>query len=292
MYWCQIEGICVADLTQCYFPGAIGPTDWESCTVNPLVSKTPTCRFVHVVYHLYLVVLFPSSSCSYQGNFSNAPSFGRTKWCSKASGVKPLDDLGVCVSDSSPCPVGFTHGSSPPRCLYPDLPSPFFNCFSCVANGYNWITNVSSDAFSPPNMGVCMPSSANLSLACPTCGSLFISSIYQELWQCPASQLASCATCTFSNFVWCGSESRCANSIGYCRDKKSGISSPANCVTSSPSASFPTCSACLLQNGPLVTQRISQWCPKRVCCGSNITGNTSSHASNFVVRGNFTAFHQ
>jgi hypothetical protein len=49
MYWCQIEGICVADLTQCYFPGAIGPTNWEACTVDPLVSKTPTCRFVHLL---------------------------------------------------------------------------------------------------------------------------------------------------------------------------------------------------------------------------------------------------
>jgi hypothetical protein len=36
----------VANLTECYFPGAIAPEDWASCTVGPIVSKLPTCRFL------------------------------------------------------------------------------------------------------------------------------------------------------------------------------------------------------------------------------------------------------
>ena len=45
MFWCQIEGICVSDLTQCYFPGAVVPDDWASCTVSSIVINLPTCRF-------------------------------------------------------------------------------------------------------------------------------------------------------------------------------------------------------------------------------------------------------
>lgn len=186
------------------------------------------------------------------------------------------------------CPDGFPQKTSPPSCIYSSLPSPFFNCFSCVINGNSWITNFSSDAFSPPNIGVCLPPEgvAKFSLACPMCGIGFESSIYQKLWQCPASQLASCAACTYSNFVWCSSESRCANAIGSCTDRKSGITSFARCVSPSSVSSLPTCSSCLQQNGPLQpSAQVSQWCPKRVCCGSNITGSTSIYSSSFVIKG-------
>jgi hypothetical protein len=36
----------VDNLTECYFPGAIAPADWASCTVGPIVTKLPTCRYL------------------------------------------------------------------------------------------------------------------------------------------------------------------------------------------------------------------------------------------------------
>ena len=229
-----------------------------------------------------------NSSCFYQGNASNTSS-ARTQWCSSSLTAGPYDDFGYCVPEGSQeCPKGFSQASSPPSCLYSSLPSSFFNCFSCVINGHSWMTNFSSDPFSLPNIGVCLPPSAvaNLSLSCPMCGS---ASIYQELYQCPANQLASCAACTYANFVWCGSESRCANAIGSCIDRQSGITSFSRCVTPSSVRSLPTCSSCLQQNGPLQpVQQVSQWCSKRVCCGSNITGRTSIYSSTFVFRGTFS----
>ncbi len=71
MFWCQIEGICVADLTQCYFPGAIAPNDWASCTIDAIANRLPTCRFLmHCEfpndYHSFLTIqqlLFLSRQC-------------------------------------------------------------------------------------------------------------------------------------------------------------------------------------------------------------------------------------
>lgn len=200
----------------------------------------------------------------------------------------PYDDSGFCNPQGLSCPSGFTQPSNPPLCLYPSLPSAFFNCFSCVINGHAWVTNVTADAFSPPNIGVCFPTSAisNFSLACPMCRVGLSTSIYQDIWQCPASQLSSCAACTMSNFVWCASESRCSNAISSCRDRLGGITSKTRCITTSYAASLPTCSACLQQNGPLQPyEQISQWCPQRVCCGSNVTGNTSIYSSTFAIKG-------
>jgi hypothetical protein len=196
--------------------------------------------------------------------------------------------MGVCTPQDLSCPDGFKQSTNPPICLYPNLPTSFYNCFSCVVNGHVWVTNVTADAFSPPNIGVCFPPSAisNFSLACPMCRLGITSSIYQDIWQCPASQLASCAACTVSNFVWCSSESRCANAISSCRDRSSGITSRSRCVTSASAAALPTCAACLQQNGPLQPfEQLSQWCPERVCCGSNVTGDTTILSSVFVIKG-------
>jgi hypothetical protein len=63
MFWCQIEGICVADLTQCYFPGAVAPNDWASCTIDTIANRLPTCRFLihryfaHDTFFIHLTAL-------------------------------------------------------------------------------------------------------------------------------------------------------------------------------------------------------------------------------------------
>jgi hypothetical protein len=234
------------------------------------------------------------SACFFQGNASTASeSVFTTKWCSSALGTSPpYDDGGVCMPEGLQCPEGFRQPTGSLQCLYPSLPTAFYNCFSCVVHGHVWVTNVTAEAFAPPNIGVCFPLSAisNFSLACPMCRAGSVS-IYQDVWQCPASQLASCAACTTSNFVWCSSESRCANALSSCRDRLSGVVSKSQCVTSESAAALPTCSACLQQNGPLQSfEQLSQWCRERVCCGSNVTGNTSIHSSAFVIAGAMCAF--
>ena len=270
----QIEGVCVSDLTQCYFPGAIVPDDWASCTVSSVVTNLPTC-----------------SACYRQGNVGNmsAPLAG-TQWCSSSETEGPYDDYGKCVSANAGCPTGFLQGSSPPNCLHASLPSPFFNCFSCVLNGYTWIASSSAGPYFSPNIGVCLPPSAvsNFSQACPLCKSEFSFLVFQELWQCPAHQLASCAACTSSGFVWCPFESRCANAIGSCINQQNAITSLSRCLFPSTASSLPTCSSCLQQNGPLQSYaQISQWCVIGTCCGSNVTGATSIISSVFNIKGNF-----
>jgi len=220
-----------------------------------------------------------------------APLAG-TQWCTSSSQASgPYDDLGVCISADAQCPFAdFPQGSSPPNCLHSSLPSPYFNCFTCVLNGNTWIASSSAGPYFSPNIGVCLPPSAvsNFSMACPSCGlSGFLFSIFQELWQCPAHQLASCSSCTYSGFVWCPYESRCANAIGSCINQKNAITSLARCLMPSNAGFLPTCSSCLQQNGPLQSYaQISQWCDTRTCCSSNVTGSTSIMSSQFIIRGN------
>ncbi len=47
--------MCVDRVTQCYFPGAIAPDDWASCTVETIVTKLPTCRFSFNVLRLMFI---------------------------------------------------------------------------------------------------------------------------------------------------------------------------------------------------------------------------------------------
>jgi hypothetical protein len=205
MFWCQIEGICVDNLTECYFPGAIA---WASCTVGPIVTKLPTCRYLlHFGFAKNSFFILTNLQLVLLSRQRRARSGARTTVNTNSAG--PYDDFGYCIPEDMKCPDGF-------------LKKRLLNCFSCVINGNSWITNFSSDTLSPPNILVCLPPEgvAKFSFACPVCGIGFEYSIYEKLWQC---QLASCAACTYSNFVWCSSESRCANAIESCTDRKSGI---------------------------------------------------------------------